>query len=65
MCGLENRLKEKDRGMCQMEAAYREKIIMLEKKLEEQFLKNETEANLHGLEKPSKEKDSERDKIEP
>jgi len=64
MCGLENRLKEKDRGMCQMEAAYREKIIMLEKKLEEQFLKNETEANLHGLEKLSKEKDSERDKIE-
>jgi hypothetical protein len=47
-----------------MEAAYREKIIMLEKKLKEQFLKNETEANLHGLGKPSKEKDSERDQIE-
>jgi hypothetical protein len=47
-----------------MGAAYREKIIVLEKKLEEQFLKNETQGNLHGIGKPSKEKDNERNKIE-
>jgi len=33
----------------------------LKKKLEEQFLKNEAEAKLHGHEKQSKEKASERD----
>jgi hypothetical protein len=53
---LKKKLEEKDRERDQMEATYREKIIKLEKKLKEQFLKNEAEANCMGVRSSQKKK---------
>jgi hypothetical protein len=62
--GLEKKLKEKDIEVDHVEVTFHENIIILEKKLKEQILKNEAEANLHGHEKQSKEKAIERDHME-